>query len=287
METIRFDAIVRTLAAGHSRRGLFGLIAASGVNWLGLTDASAKKRKKKRKKKNSASPSPSSPPPPSSPLPCATTCAGCCAGDGTCQAGTTAAVCGTGGETCAACAAGEGCQGGECVTLPCGAGGPCLVFATSTKIYGQVGGLQGGDNLCQFRAANALPAPLPGTYKAWLATQAASPATRFVQSTGPYRLVNGTTIANNWADLTDGSLAAPIDITEHGTAFSDQFTNWAWTNVATNGTSSGAKDCAGWNSPQSFDDGGTGATTSSGATWTDYLDDSCGAERRLYCFQQS
>jgi len=66
--------------------------------------------------------------------------------------------------------------------------------------------------------ARAMAASLPGTYKAWVSTNQANgtPATRFTQSATPYVLVNGTKIANNWADLIDGTLLAPINRTETG-----------------------------------------------------------------------
>ena len=123
---------------------------------------------------------------------------------------TTKAFCGAGGGTCQACGEGEVCVGGACEP----ACNPCRVFVTSTTHDGNLGGLAGADAICQARAAAA---GLPGTYLAWLSDGSASPATRFLtQSAGPYRLVNGTTIADDWADLTSGDLDAPINITETG-----------------------------------------------------------------------
>src|SRR4051812_48523450 len=57
---------------------------------------------------------------PSSPT-CATTCAGCCAGE-TCNTGTSNDVCGTGGNTCTTCLAPATCAGGVCVCDVCGNG---------------------------------------------------------------------------------------------------------------------------------------------------------------------
>jgi hypothetical protein len=270
MDEYRFDAMAKSLGGLRTRRAVVGLVAALSLGSLEAT-AKKKKRKKRKKKKHPSQP-------------CAATCNSCCDGQA-CRAGNTASACGSGGEACAACAAGEGCQDGECVTLPCGAGGPCLAFATSTTYIGGLGGLTTADFLCQQRAAAASPAPLPGAYKAWLAVTSAGPNTRFVQSTGPYRLVDGTTIANDWADLTDGTLAAPINLTENGETFFDP--SRVWTNVATNGTPAGSDDCVGWSSTQSFDSGGTGYALTGSATWTQDSSEPCLAERRLYCFQQS
>src|SRR5690242_2782849 len=77
-----------------------------------------------------------------------------------------------------------------------------LVFVTSTLQTGNLGGLTGADMICQARAAAG---GLRGIFKAWLSDTTASPSTRFTRSKKPYVLLDGTVIANNWADLTDGS----------------------------------------------------------------------------------
>jgi hypothetical protein len=74
-------------------------------------------------------------------------------------------------------------------------------------------------------------AGLPGTYQAWLSDSTGSPNTRFVRSTGPYRLVNGHTIAANFADLTDGILAAPISVTETLGGVGGGATTWTHTKL--------------------------------------------------------
>ena len=42
--------------------------------------------------------------------------------------------------------------------------------------------------------------------------------TRFVQSTIPYVLPDGTRVADDWSDLTDGTIAAAINVLADGTA---------------------------------------------------------------------
>src|SRR4051794_402552 len=81
--------------------------------------------------------------------------------------------------------------------VACGSSSSC-VFVSSALYSGALGGLSGADSKCQGLAAAA---GLPGSYKAWLADTTGAPISRFVHSTGPYRLVNGTTIAANWTDL--------------------------------------------------------------------------------------
>ncbi len=56
MDQTRFDALTKSLTAGHSRRGitrLLGGLALSSplVSWLGVAESEAKKKTKKKKKK--------------------------------------------------------------------------------------------------------------------------------------------------------------------------------------------------------------------------------------------
>ncbi len=90
------------------------------------------------------------------------------------------------------------------------------VFVTSKNYTAALGGLAGADAICQ-SLANA--AKLPGTYKAWLSDSNASPATRFsagCKAGGPFTLVDGTVIAQDWAGLTSGSLLKALAITDVG-----------------------------------------------------------------------
>jgi hypothetical protein len=76
------------------------------------------------------------------------------------------------------------------------------------------GGLAGADAHCQQAADDA---GLTGEFRAWLsATANDSPATRFERGGGPFVRPDGTVIALDWADLVDGTLAAPISVTAAG-----------------------------------------------------------------------
>jgi hypothetical protein len=163
----------------------------------------------------------------------------------------------------------------------CGEGGPCRVFVTSTEYGGVLGGLAGADAICQTLASQA---GLPGAYKAWLSDSTASPSTRFVRSRGPYRLLDGTRIADNWEDLTDGLLAAPIDVTESGGAVAGS--TGVWTHTEPEGTArSGDDHCGNWSSASG--DGDTGTHTVAGDDrWTQWGADPCNTGQHLYCFQQ-
>jgi hypothetical protein len=144
--------------------------------------------------------------------------------------------------------------------------------------------LDGADALCQATADAAWPWVPTGTYRAWLSDATGSPDSRFMKSPGPYVLVDGTQIASNWADLTDGTLAAPINRTETG----GQSDADVWTNTTTLGLAEfadGSSSCRRW------DQGGAnnasfGFSTRTDASWTDAATQSCLNANALYCFQQ-
>jgi hypothetical protein len=106
-----------------------------------------------------------------------------------------------------------------------------------------------------------------------------------VQSLGPYVLVDGTIVANDWSDLTDGALAAPINLNEKG-----EFTSVdVWTNAAADGTRLNATSestCGNFGSSESTLTGAFGVSTETGATWTNSGVDTCDQMKALYCFGQ-
>jgi hypothetical protein len=136
----------------------------------------------------------------------------------------------------------------------------------------------------------AQAANLPGTYMAWISTNQASPATRFVQSAVPYFLTNGSKIADNWADLSDGMLDANFTRTEINTvppvaSLSCSNTNrMTWTGTQANGTAT-ANTCTNWTSTAGT--GAVGRNTITDATWT-VCNPAAGCTNTapLYCVQQ-
>lgn len=182
----------------------------------------------------------------------------------------------------------EGGLGGE--PELCGDETSKCVFLSSTNQNGNLGGLNGADGICQNLADAEGSLAAPGTYKAWLSTAAASAVARLTHATVPYKLVDGTTIASNWDDLTDRALAAPINVTEGGSSQSGLRPVWTATNE--DGTFVGP-DCTAWTSTSGS--GVIGATIAqpgpalgAAATWTHAtaLRDPCSAQLPLYCFQQ-
>ena len=161
-----------------------------------------------------------------------------------------------------------------------------FVFATSLTRTGQLGGLAGADAFCQQRASFA---NLPGPYMAWLSTSAASPATRMTRSEGPYKLVNGATVANNWADLTDGTLRTPINIDESGQGAAGEYIcriGQVWSNTDVQGNAAGANSCNDWTSATAS--GSAALLTETNADWTapSCFPILCSNVMPIYCFQQ-
>ena len=172
------------------------------------------------------------------------------------------------------------------------------VFVTSTIYDGNLGGLSGADQKCLARA-NAPEVRLcgsadcpSGSWKAWLSDNTGSPSTRFSNVGGslPYKLLNGITIANDWNDLTKGTINSPINLTELSTLPSIDI---VWSNTTVSGTSinnpvygncSNFTTNSGANTPATttFD----GGSTYTDSKWTHWATVTCNPSYRLYCFEQ-
>lgn len=194
-----------------------------------------------------------------------------------------------------ACGDGHVDDGEECDDGPLadGCSSSCksyrTVFVTSQVFTGDLGGLAGADAKCQ-EAATA--ADLPGTYRAWLSSSTESPKDRFVHSSIPYRLLDGTEIASNWVDLADGSLDAGIDISEKngspgkGThSCIPSSLPIVWTSTTDSGAAvAGEFFCGEWSGTTG--DGSAGAAGFADSTWTSNCLPKCGDEAALYCVEQ-
>lgn len=156
-----------------------------------------------------------------------------------------------------------------------------LVSAATGLGYGGSDGVEAADYICQSLADAE---GLSGSYMAWISTGPGDdPDSRFVQSTNPYLLVNGTKIADNWTDLTDGTLDAAINIDETGASVGSGSSH---TYVGSNGQSAGADYCAAWTDSTGASDGADGNINSTSSSWTSSGADLCSVTKHLYCFEQ-
>jgi hypothetical protein len=163
---------------------------------------------------------------------------------------------------------------------PDGASGGTRAFVTSTKYDGALGGLQGGDAKCQ-----ALAAALGGTWLAWLGDGTDGPATRFRQSTMPYRLVSGERIATSWPDLIDGTIEVPLNHDEAGVELPSGDDMIVFTAVFHTGGNPTPVNCSAWtDNAETLVP--TGLATQTDTGWTVYAPHNCSELHHLYCFEQ-
>lgn len=166
------------------------------------------------------------------------------------------------------------------------------VFVTSTTYNGNLEGLAGADAKCQARAGYISSALGGGgsVWKAWLSDSNTSAASRLTHADSPYQLINGSTVSNNWADLTDGTLQNPINITEFNTIPNSMSGVWTNTNIFGEAYFSGDnnKTCKDYTSSVYSIEAYYifGRNGSSDGNWTLWSSDNCSSNARLYCFEQ-
>ncbi|MHA1528411.1 MAG: hypothetical protein ACTSVG_05290, partial [Alphaproteobacteria bacterium] len=91
-------------------------------------------------------------------------------------------------------------------------------------------------------------------------------------------------IAEDFADLTDGSILHPINIDSTGKTLGLQR---FWTGTSPDGTAAQSfLTCAGWVDPYATAKGRTGSTIETGIMWSSRAYDRCRRSHQLACFQQ-
>ena len=172
---------------------------------------------------------------------------------------------------------GDGCESNCKVTNR-------IVFITSNSYTGNMGGLDGADSICNQLASAA---QLTGTYKAWLSDDTSSPAGRFTHY-GQFVLVDGDPVANDWEDLTDGTIMNPINIDENGNNFPEEYF-YVWSNTDSDGSVYETTSiCLNWttDSPDERGRGAYPALTDYRWTRPTYTNNCGNTIFRIYCFEQ-
>jgi hypothetical protein len=122
---------------------------------------------------------------------------------------------------------------------------------------------------------------LPGEFKAWLSTIDSAVADRMTRSSVPYVRTDGARIADDWDDLTDGSLLSLINRDANA---AEQAAD-VWTGTLPSGLSYTETDCDGFtNGTAGFALCGT--TQSINANWTANQIPACDTPLRLFCIEQ-
>jgi hypothetical protein len=154
------------------------------------------------------------------------------------------------------------------------------VFVTSGTFDGNLGDLAGADADCTDAASNATSS-LPGSWTAWLSSNGPNAAIDRIRD-GEYQLLDGTVVANDKADLTDGSLGAAIGLDENLATVSTDVDVWTATNAA--GINPGVGSCLDWSTNVNAELGQVGRANLTDAGWTDVGGGPCDFLNRLYCF---
>ena len=165
-----------------------------------------------------------------------------------------------------------------------------LAFATSVRGNGELGswpeagldvGVAAGDAICQ-ALATAAGLDDPSTFIAWLSDGTTDAIDRIVHD-GPWQRPDGVQVAASKADLVDGILFAPINVTEQG----DYLDNWAvWSGTNFTGSGTGV-DCGDWFVGVAGTDGTYGANNDF-RVWTQASQIGCDfGAGRLYCLSDA
>jgi len=164
---------------------------------------------------------------------------------------------------------------------------PRFVFVTSDLYSGEdIGASIGADGKCTVRAslATALPILKNRKWQAWMSDDIVntSASARLTHGTMPYRLANGTLVANDWIQLTSGALAHAIDVDEMGKTVGQDF---VWTGTQAFGQAT-ALTCTNWSINGANNRGTVGIATRADSSWTNAGATPCGEGHRMYCFEK-
>lgn len=178
---------------------------------------------------------------------------------------------------------------------PCQEPAQYTVFVSSVSYSASAfGDGAGADSLCQSLAGGA---GLSGSYTAWLSNGTADePRDRGLSdcaaagiNSASWFLPDGiTSVADNWTDLIDGTIANPIDQNEIG---GGQPTIFAWTATDQSGIAT-TENCSNWTNTScshrsSANQARQGDTRDVAATWSNDGNTCCALGLALYCFQHS
>ena len=154
------------------------------------------------------------------------------------------------------------------------------IFATSSAHTGNLGGLSGGDSICQTRANEAA---LGGTWKAVLSSSATNASFRITIGGPVYNLRLGSAggrqiVATNSGTFWSTSHTNPIDFAETGATVGAA----VFTGTDTSGTKVTSQNCTDW----TLGSGGShayGSSTSTSSNWIWTSNNTCGTSSRIYC----
>jgi hypothetical protein len=158
-----------------------------------------------------------------------------------------------------------------------------VLFVTSNRWSGNLGGLAGADKACNDAAASGRSVNVRGrTYKAWLSNGASSAFVRLTHGTSRYVSTTGRLIANDFNDLSSSGFKAP-PTDENG----DPSGGNVWTATLANGSyTPSASSCTQWTDGTAQMKGVVGlADATDATTWTVSGQLPCDTLGHLYCLE--
>jgi len=158
-----------------------------------------------------------------------------------------------------------------------------VIFVSSEIYLGDLGGVEGGHQKCR-DLATAAELSNPETFRAWLSGGGLSPLDWPVDSENRYQLPSGTVVAESWSQLISGNLTTYVNQTELKLPLEDGEPVSVWTGTLADG-SSASSTCNGWTSELSGPKGRKGMTLFYDEGWTDFGEQKCNGDARLYCVE--
>ncbi len=167
----------------------------------------------------------------------------------------------------------------------------CVVFATSEKYTGNLGGLTGADDKCN---ALAQAAGLTGYYRAWLSTSTVNAVDRLTPNSGPFvqppACASPAIIANDIPDLIDGNLDNAVAVDENCTIIlpTPTFNDTVYTSTLQTGeVETLVRTCDDWTTADNLGRATIGWASRSDRDWTHSSQWSeCDDTYRIYCFER-
>ncbi len=155
-------------------------------------------------------------------------------------------------------------------------------FLTSSLHTGDLGGVEGADEICNSRASEA---DLPGTYVAFLATDDQTALERLDGARGWMR-TDGRPLADRVEDLAVGRVFHPLNVFETGESVglpSPSDYNIVWTGIDGAAETSPSR-CQDWDSADASESGQTGESRAGATTFMTSFARACASPRPIYCF---
>jgi hypothetical protein len=158
---------------------------------------------------------------------------------------------------------------------------------SSSESGGNLGGISGADTTCNTLADSATSESIEAsfTFVSWLSNDTINAKDRIPAGFSGlnYFRTDGIKVADNFADLIDGSIDSKIDRDENEVGAGRKE---IWIGTTGLGTCEGSS-CNNWISSSSSDQGRQGKRDQAGEDWTNHKYENCDKTRRICCFQVS